>query len=239
MTEKAYAAGSKFPELQKNKLRVYSMRFCPYAQRTLLVLGHYKIPHEVININLKSKPEWFLTKTPFGLVPVLEQDDKIVCESAICDEYLDELYGKPSLLPHDPYLKARTKIMMEAFSSKVIPKFYSFYRESTEEERSKSVQDLHSGLKLFEEDLSGKYFGGNEPSMLDYHIWPFFERMPSVKKLRGIDMLPADKFPKLSKWVENMLQLPAVKAVYHETDRHEAFMKSYLAGGTPEYDLGL
>jgi len=216
MSLKAYAQGIVFPDLEKNKLRVYSMRFCPYAQRTLLVLGHFKIPHEVVNINLKNKPDWFLEKTVLGLVPVLEQNDKIVYESAICDEYLDDVYGKQTLLPHDPYVKARAKIMMEAFSTKVIPKFYSLIRECTKEDQIKHLQDLHNGLKLFEDDLSSKYFGGNEPSMLDYHIWPFFERMPAVSKLRGVDLLPADKFPKLSKWVETVKQLPAVKEIYHE-----------------------
>jgi len=94
-------------------------------------------------------------------------------------------------------------------------------------------------LKLFEDYLSSKYFGGNEPSMLDYHIWPFFERMPAVLKLRGIELLPADKFPKLSKWVEAMKQLPAVKEIYHEPERHAAFLESSLTGGMPDYDLGL
>jgi glutathione S-transferase len=35
------------------------MRFCPYAERTMLVLLAKGIPFDVVNINLKKKPEWF------------------------------------------------------------------------------------------------------------------------------------------------------------------------------------
>jgi len=239
MTQKAYAQGSVYPELEKSKIRCYSMRFCPYAQRTLLVLEHFKIPHEVVNINLKNKPDWFLERTPLGLVPMLQQDDKTVYESAICDEYLDEVYGKSSLQPQDPYLKARAKIMMQTFASKVTPKYYSILKACSEEDRAKQLQELQTALKPFEEELRETYFGGGQPAMLDYDIWPFFERMPAVKVLHGIDPLPADKFPKLFKWAEAMKQLPAVKEVYHDPDRHAAFIKTYIAGGVPDYDLGL
>lgn len=72
--------------------------------------------HEVVNVNLKQKPEWFLEKNPLGLVPVLEQGDNIIYESPICDEYLDEVYGKQSLLTSEPFERARQKILVERFN---------------------------------------------------------------------------------------------------------------------------
>jgi len=71
--------------------------------------------HEVVNINLLSKPAWLFQKNPLGVVPVLEQGDKIIYESAVCDEYLEDVYGHKKLLPADPYLRARTKILLEFF----------------------------------------------------------------------------------------------------------------------------
>lgn len=44
------------------------MRFCPYAQRTVLILNAKKVPYEVVNINLTEKPEWLTSKSPFGNV---------------------------------------------------------------------------------------------------------------------------------------------------------------------------
>ena len=45
-------------------------RFCPYAQRTILTLLAKQVPFEVVNINLKNKPEWFLQQT-WGTVSVV------------------------------------------------------------------------------------------------------------------------------------------------------------------------
>ena len=67
-------------------------------------------------MNLKFKPDWFRKKTIIGLVPLLEKDDKIVYESTVCDEYLDDIYPQKSLMPSDPYQKARDRILMEVFS---------------------------------------------------------------------------------------------------------------------------
>ena len=72
--------------------------------------------HEVVNINLKSKPEWFFKKNPLAVVPVLEKGNEIVYESSICNEYLDEVYGKQSLLTKDPFERARQKMLAERFS---------------------------------------------------------------------------------------------------------------------------
>ena len=72
--------------------------------------------HETVNVNLKWKPDWFLARNPLGLVPVLEENDKIVYESVACDDYLDDIYPQNKLTPSDPYTKARHKTLMEIFN---------------------------------------------------------------------------------------------------------------------------
>lgn len=73
--------------------------------------------HEIININLKNKPEWFFKKNPFGLVPVLENSQgHLITESVITCEYLDEAYPEKKLFPNDPYEKACQKMTFELFS---------------------------------------------------------------------------------------------------------------------------
>uniref|UniRef100_A0A8C5IMC3 Glutathione S-transferase omega n=1 Tax=Junco hyemalis TaxID=40217 RepID=A0A8C5IMC3_JUNHY len=98
-------------------IRLYSMRFCPYAQRTRLVLRAKGISHEVININLKNKPDWYFEKNPSGLVPVLETSKgQLIWESPITCEYLDEAFPGKKLMPSDPYERACQKMLLEDFS---------------------------------------------------------------------------------------------------------------------------
>ena len=75
----------------------------------------FSVSCEIVNINLKDKPEWFWLKNPEGTVPVLESDGKLISESAICAEYLDEVYGKCLLISTDPYKKAHQKVLLQRF----------------------------------------------------------------------------------------------------------------------------
>uniref|UniRef100_A0A8C3YVV4 Glutathione S-transferase omega n=1 Tax=Catagonus wagneri TaxID=51154 RepID=A0A8C3YVV4_9CETA len=128
-------------------IRIYSMRFCPYAHRTRLVLRAKGIRHEVVNINLRNKPEWFFTKHPFGQIPVLENSKcQLIYESVIACEYLDDAYPGRKLYPYDPYERARQKMLLELFY-KILG-----YQNTI-------------------------FFGGDCISMIDYLFWPWFERL--------------------------------------------------------------
>nr|XP_058154468.1 glutathione S-transferase omega-2 isoform X3 [Dasypus novemcinctus] len=115
---KSLGKGSRPPgPVQEGVIRLYSMRFCPYAHRTRLVLYAKGIRHEIVNINLKNKPDWFYTKHPFGQIPVLENSKcQLIWESAITCEYLDDAYPGKKLFPCDPYERARQKMLLELFS---------------------------------------------------------------------------------------------------------------------------
>jgi len=235
-TQKAIGKGSDCPELAEDVLRLYSMRFCPYAQRTRLVLAHKQIPHETVNINLMDKPDWYFEKNPEGKVPALERNGQTVFESAICDDYLDEIYPENPLTPRDPYEKAKQRILMELFSKFTSP-YYKALRGS-EEEKEEAKEAMAKALAVYEKALQGPYFGGDSPSMLDLHIWPWFERMAIIKIVSGKDPLPQDRAPKLRAWVETMMKLPAVKATCFTAETHLKFIQSYR-DGTPDYDIGL
>ncbi|XP_039217597.1 glutathione S-transferase omega-1-like isoform X2 [Crotalus tigris] len=144
-------------------IRVYSMRHCPFAQRTRLVLKAKGINHEIVNINLRNKPEWFFEKNPLGLVPVLETSKgQLISESPITCEYLDEAYPENKLYPADPYEKAYQKMLLEYFSKMLA-------------------------------NHKTKFFGGNSVSMIDYLIWPWFELIEAFQLLECLDHTPGLK----------------------------------------------
>lgn len=69
--------------------------------------------YETVNINLRQKPDWFLQRNPLGLVPVLEHEGKVVYESLVCNEYLEDSYPDSRCSPRDPYLLARDRMVVE------------------------------------------------------------------------------------------------------------------------------
>ncbi|XP_061767589.1 glutathione S-transferase omega-1-like isoform X1 [Nerophis ophidion] len=221
----------------KGQIRLYSMRFCPFAQRTRLVLNAKGIKHEIINIQLRDKPEWFLKKNPLGLVPLLETvAGELIYESPITCEYLDEEYPDRKLLPSTPYGKAQQKMMLENFSK--IPPFT--YKIPMGRQKGEDVSGLLDELKekfnKLNEDLAKKktkFFGGDSVSMIDYLMWPWFERLEVFKLTDCLDGAP-----ELQKWVERMSEDPVVKSCRHSVDTYEAYYKTYLEG-KPNFDYGL
>jgi glutathione S-transferase len=237
ITLKHFKTGSHCPPIEQDKLRIYSMRYCPFAQRTRLVLAHKNIPHELVNVNLQYKPEWFLVKNPLGLVPVLEQNGQIIYESAICNDYLDEVYPENKLTPDDPYEKAQMKILMERFG-KVVTHYYTVLRNQAA--ISEHLPNLHNSYELFENALKGKFFGGDNLNMLDIHMWPFFEKLEFYAEHQKLDLAPAEKFPKLNEWRKSMQATETCQQADTPMEYYPQILKSYATPGAEKpYDLGL
>ena len=94
------------------KLKLISHKLCPYVQRAVISLTEKGVPFERIDIDLDNKPDWFLKISPLGKVPVLQVGDKVVFESAVILEYLDETQRHP-LHPKDPLTRAEHRAWME------------------------------------------------------------------------------------------------------------------------------
>ncbi|XP_042545520.1 glutathione S-transferase omega-1 [Dipodomys spectabilis] len=219
------------------KIRLYSMRFCPYAQRILLVLQARGIGHEVININLKNKPEWFFTKSPLGLVPVLETSQgQLIYESNIICEYLDEAFPGKKLLPEDPYEKACQKMTLELFS-KVPSLIVSFVRGQNKEDCSGLKEELRKEFSKLDEVLINKkttFFGGNSISMIDYLIWPWFERLEPLELTECVSHTP-----KLKLWMTATRKDPIVTTFFIDPKSYRSFFNLYLQNSIEACDYGL
>jgi glutathione S-transferase len=112
--------------------------------------------HDLVNVNLKNKPDWFQARTPVGAVPVLElADGRILYESLIVCEYLDNAYPEHRLTPADPFVKAQHQILVEMFS-RVIGPFYKLLRSK----EASAAEEISQGLDYFEKALNTKFFGG-------------------------------------------------------------------------------
>ncbi|KAA0717955.1 Glutathione S-transferase omega-1 [Triplophysa tibetana] len=234
--QKCHGKDSPAPgPVPKDLVRLYSMRFCPFAQRTRLVLHAKGIKHEVVNINTKEKPAWFLEKNPNGTVPVLETaSGQVIYESAITCEYLEEVFPQKKLCPADPFERAQHKMLLENFS-KVVPYFYKLSM-SKEGDLSVPEKEFKEKLSQLNDTLSKKktkYFGGDSLTMIDYFIWPWFERI----EMMGLKHC-LDHTPELKLWIERMYENPSVKATMFSNEDHKVFFDSYMEG-KPKFDHGL
>nr|AFZ78680.1 glutathione S-transferase [Coptotermes formosanus] len=236
MNEKHLGKGSTNVPLLKGKLRLYSMRFCPYAQRAHLVLDAKKIPHDVVNIKLSDKPEWYFERNPLGKVPAIETESgACLYESLIIADYLDEKYPQRPLQSKDPMQKAKDRIQVEHFS-KIPANLFKLFHGGGDD----TFDAILTDLDLFEKELAvrgTRFFGGDVPGMLDYMIWPWFERIDAFKIVAPDRfVVPTDRYKKLNEWKEAMKEDDAVKITYITPEIHAEFINS-IKTGNANYDI--
>ncbi|XP_017885243.1 pyrimidodiazepine synthase-like [Ceratina calcarata] len=239
MSTKHLSAGSMAPPVVPGKVRLYSMRFCPYAQRIHLVLDAKNIPHDVVYVNLTHKPEWLLEKSPLGKVPCIELNTgETLYESLIIAEYLDDAYPQNKLFPKDHLARAKDKLLINGFNT-IINIMYKLYANSTLGDYVVFEEALKE-LEQFERELASRrtpFFHGNSPGMVDFMIWPWWERSEVIKVLRGDQFsIPRDKFKRLLEWRSAMKENSAVRSSYLGTEVHAKYIGSRRAG-TPDYDF--
>ncbi|XP_070168040.1 pyrimidodiazepine synthase [Polyergus mexicanus] len=239
MTTKHLSTGSVPPSLVPGKIRLYSMRFCPYAQRVQLVLDAKQIPYDVVNVNVTHKPDWLIEKNPLNKVPSIElEGGEILYESLIIADYLDDAYPQNKLYPSNPLAKAKDKLLIDRFNA-VITTIYKVFFLGPTLEHDIFNQALN-GLELFDQELVKRgtpFFGGDKPGMLDFMIWPWCERADVIRIIRGEQfIIPRERFLRLLEWRNAMKEDSAVQGSFLDVEAHAKYIRSRIAG-TPQYDL--
>ncbi|MGH7897646.1 MAG: glutathione S-transferase family protein, partial [Candidatus Binatia bacterium] len=85
-------------------MKLYDYPQCPFGQKVRIVLAEKELSYELINVDLRrgeqKRPE-FLKLNPFGKVPVLVDESVVVYDSTVINEYLEDEYPHPHLLPSE------------------------------------------------------------------------------------------------------------------------------------------
>lgn len=97
-------------------LRLYHGSTSVCAIKARLTLAEKGLPWEGVLLDLRRgdqyKPE-YRKLNPNAVVPTLVHDDKVIIESTLIIEYLDEAYPRPPLMPTDPYGRMRARLWMK------------------------------------------------------------------------------------------------------------------------------
>ena len=182
-------------------LTLYDADRCPYCARVRIVLAENGLEHETVVVDLDDRPAWIYEKNPLGRVPVLEEDAFVLPESVVINEYLEERYPEPPLLPADPAERAAGRLLVERFDQLSRP--YYTLRRGGEEARERLSDELAKldGLLAARPFLTGREFG-----IADAAYLPWILR---AEAMLGVDL---DPYPALSDWVARTRERPSVAA---------------------------
>lgn len=214
-----------------SQIKLFSARACPFAHRTRLVLAHKQLPFELVEIDLKNKPTWFDAKVSgYGKVPAIEHAGHQLWESAVVNEYLDEVFPEPALLPDDPAQRAHARIYIDYANTRFVNSFGKLLRLPADGDEKAARSELSEALSFIEAKLSadGPYFLGAQPSLVDFAFYPWFERWPALEQLRNFP-LPTE-LTRLARWRAAVRELPAVRE--HE-NTPEYYVERYASVVAP------
>lgn len=178
------------------------------SDRVKIVLKEKRLAYERVTLDLRKleqkKPE-FLRLNPYGKVPVLVDGEKVLFESCIINEYLDESYPDPPLMPKDAYLRARGRIVVDYMLNFLQPDWTPFRMEMLKQpgDRDANVLDrkrpvLLERLRYIEAALGEQPFFLGSFGLTDIDVWPRFVLMEAYA------VLPHPAFPRLNGWLERM-----------------------------------
>jgi glutathione S-transferase len=212
-------------------IKLYSARACPFAHRSRLVLGEKGVPFELVEIDLANKPVWFSNVSLYGKVPALEHEGQRIVESAIVNEYIEEVFPEPRLLPKEPVLRAQARVWIDFANTRLAPAFTKVLWGATGADRDAGRRELGAALELIEREAlsklsgSGPYWLGASPSLVDFTFYPWFERLPAFQEHTGFE-LPAS-LERLQRWREAVESREAVRAIANPAGFYLERYRSY------------
>lgn len=218
--------------LTAKPLQLYSAQVCPFAQRTRLVLRTKGLDFEVNEIDLDDPPADFREISPSGKVPLLAHEENLIWESTIINEYLEERFPEPALMPATPGERARARIWIDYANNQFVPLYYKLLLAQTGEEQDKLSERLTQALLYMETQgltPAQPYWMGTQPGLVDFAFYPFFERFGVLTHYRAFTIPPSCHQHRL--WLKKMAGLAAVSEFANPI---EFYIERYLryANGT-------
>jgi glutathione S-transferase len=205
-----------------SEIEIYSSVLCPFAYRSRLTLLEKGIPFKPIEIDLQNKPANFLDISPYGKVPVLKHGNHRVWESAIINEYLNDVFPEPPLLPSDPMLRAQARIWINFADTRLFAATYKLLHSQDPQPQTAALTELAEHLRFIEHEALSKisdrepYWLGKEVSLVDLTFYPWFEQITILEHFRGFQ-LPAG-LDRLQHWWAAVADRQSVRSIAKAPD---------------------
>jgi glutathione S-transferase len=215
-------------------IEIYSASVCPFAQRSRIVLGFKGLAFTLHEIDLQRKPADFEAISPLGKVPVLCHGGDRIWESTIINEYLEEVFPTPPLMPTDPGRRALARIWIDFINTRFVPGFYKLLLaqepQAQADWQGELVQHLHymetQGLEAL--SPAGPYWLGDTLSLVDIALYPWFERWAVLSHYRDMPFPPT--CARLRQWWATVEAHPAVDPTVQTGTFHIEQYERYAQG---------
>jgi len=199
-------------------LKLYDYPDCPFCQKVRVMLAEKDLEYEKIFVDLRKQEQKspdFLRLNPYGKVPVLVDEDEVIYDSTIINEYLEDEYPLPRLMPEDSQGRARVRLLEDYCDNSFIPPttmLLAQLRKADAEREQQRVEqareELRRSLYFLRDALGGReYLVGKEFTLADMAFAP---RIMVLGRL-GVELEPA--LAPVQTWIDRIRARPSVRGL--------------------------
>ena len=183
--------------------------YCPYSHRCRIVFNEKEMgAGEIREVNINDKPPELGLYNPYNQVPVLVDRDKHFYESNIINEYLDDRFPHPQLMPADIVERARVRLLLHQLDAEIFPHLRKLVlqRKLRKERADASRQRIVEGLMRLSKAIAkgNRFLIGKDFTMLDAALAPLLWRL-DFYNIR----LPQREAMPLLKYAERIFSRPS------------------------------
>lgn len=148
-----------------------------YCHQVRMVLAEKGVTVDIVQVSTDSLPEDVYEVNPYGSLPTLMDRDLALFKADIINEYLDERFPHPPLMPVYPVARANARLMMH----RIEKDWYGLAEKILQDGPDAVIarRDLREGLlamaPLFQEH---PYFMSEEYSLIDCYLAALLWRLP-------------------------------------------------------------
>ncbi len=188
------------------------------ASKTKVVLEEKGIDYRVETVRpgdvWKKVPE-VLAKHPLGKVPYIDDGELTLYDSTVINEYLNDAYPQPPLLPADPALRGRARALEnyadEGILSRHLPPIWMPWWSPEDKRDTEAMEKGREGLRVqtfpfVEEQLEGREYLCDEFTLADV---PFM----AIAMVLQVDGMDVDAFPRVKAYLERLRGRPSYRSI--------------------------
>jgi len=200
-------------------IKLYDFLPCPFGQKVRIALAEKSLTYELVPVDLtqgEQRRQEFLRLNPYAKVPVLLDDETVVYDSTIINEYLDDEYPDPPLLPGigDSSMRAHARVLEDFADTSFTPQVGQLMGELAKPEANRDQarlqrvrQSIERVLDYINRELQGSHFLAGDFSVADIGFAP---RLLVLQDL-GVD--PGMNRVNVEGWIKRLLDRSSIQTL--------------------------
>ena len=198
-------------------IKLYTFPPSTNSRKVRIALLEKGLEFERVNVDLSKReqknPE-YLKIHPFGQIPALDDEGFVIYDSTVINEYLEDEYPYPPLMPSDSEGRARARLMEDFRDTHFNPYFVHLIQETRKPEGERDEQriqnakaEITKGLDRIESELQDREYLAGPFSLADVAF------MSNLELLDRFSIpVDANKYKKTVAWIDRLKARPSFAA---------------------------